>query len=162
MKDRVRIGVLGRPYGLKGGIRLRSEADPEVLEALERVYLEGHGWRAVAKLEWVGGGPVVYFAGVGDRTAALALVGTPVLAAAADLPPLGEGAYYYFELMGLPVFLEGEPLGEVVDVREAGAQDLLVVRRGLREYLVPLQAPYVEIREGAVHLVAPPAGLLEM
>jgi len=161
MTRRVRLGVLGRPYGLKGGVRLKTEADPEVLAALDRVYLEGRGYRALKALEFVGGEPVLYFLGVGDRTAAEALVGTPVYVEAEALPELPEGTYYYHELIGLPVFLEGEPFGEVADVREAGAQDLLVIRKGLREYLVPLQAPYVEVRREGLFLVAPPAGLFE-
>ncbi len=161
MTRRIRLGVLGRPYGLKGGIRLKTEADPEVLAALERVYLEGKGFRALERLEFVGGEPVLYLLGVRGRSAAEALVGTPVYAEAEALPELPEGTYYYHELIGLPVFLEGKPFGEVADVREAGPQDLLVVRRGLREYLVPLQAPYVEVQEKGIFLVAPPEGLFE-
>jgi 16S rRNA processing protein RimM len=161
VSERVRIGVLGRPYGLKGGLKLRTEAAPEVLGALDRLYLEGRGWRAVARLDWVGSEPVVYLVGVQDRSAAEPLVGTPVFALASELPALPEGSYYYFELVGRPVFLEGEPFGEVVEVLEAGAQDLLKVRRGLREYLVPLQAPYVAVEEGAIRIEGAPEGLFE-
>ncbi len=161
MTRRVKLGVLGRPYGLKGGLRLKTEADPGVLAALPRVYLEGRGLRAVSRVEFSGGEPVLYLLGVGDRRAAEALVGTEVYALVEDLPALPEGTYYYHELIGRPVFLEGEPFGEVADLREAGAQDLLVIRKGLREFLVPLQAPYVEVREGGIYLVAPPEGLFE-
>jgi len=161
MTQRVKLGVLGRPYGLKGGIRLKTEADPEVLAALSRVVLAGKGPRALHALEFVGGEPVLYFLGVKTRSAAEALVGLEVYALPEDLPKLPEGTYYYHELVGRPVFLKGEPFGEVADVREAGAQDLLVVKRGLREYLLPLQAPYVEVREGGIFLVDPPEGLFE-
>jgi len=156
---RVRIGVLGRPYGLQGGLRLRTEAEPAVLEALTRLYLEGRGWRAVERLEWVGPVPVVYLAGVVGRDRAAELVGTEVYAEADDLPVLEAGRYYYHQLVGLPVFLEGEPFGEVADVLAAAAQDLLVVRRGLREYLVPFQAPYVRLEGGAVRIEGAPEGL---
>ncbi len=161
MTRRVKLGMLGRPYGLKGGIRLKTEADPRVLAVLPRVYLEGRGLRAVSRVEFSGGEPVLYLLGVEDRSAAEALVGTEVYALVEDLPALPEGTYYYHELIGRPVFLEGEPFGEVADLREAGAQDLLVIRKGLREFLVPLQAPYVEVREGGIYLVAPPEGLFE-
>jgi len=161
MTRRVKLGVLGRPYGLKGGLRLKTEADPGVLAVLPRVYLEGRGLRAVSRVEFSGGEPVLYLLGVGGRSAAEALVGTEVYALVEDLPVLPEGTYYYHELIGRPVFLEGEPFGEVADLREAGAQDLLVIRKGLREFLVPLQAPYVEVREGGIYLVAPPEGLFE-
>jgi len=161
MTRRVKLGVLGRPYGLKGGLRLKTEADPEVLAALPRVYLEGRGLRAISRVEFAGGEPVLYLLGVEGRSSAEALVGTEVYALPEDLPALPEGTYYYHELIGRPVFLEGEPFGEVADLREAGAQDLLVIKKGLREYLVPLQAPYVEVREEGIFLVAPPEGLFE-
>ena len=54
----------------------------------------------------------------------------------------------------------GESFGEVKDLRDAGAQDLLVVARGLREHLVPLQAPYVRVQEEGI-FVEPPEGLFE-
>jgi len=161
MTRRVKLGVLGRPWGLKGGLRLKTEAEFEVLSALSRVYLKDKGYRAVSRLELIGSEPVIYLLGVNSRSAAEALVGTEVYAEADELPELPEGTYYYHELVGLPVFLKGEKVGEVADVQSAGPQDLLVVRRGLREFLLPLQAPYVEVREGEVHLVSPPEGILE-
>lgn len=100
----VEIGRFGAPYALKGGLRFRGE--PVVLH-LERVYVEGHGWRAIEDLYRVGEELVVHLAGVTDRTLAEALVGLRVYAEVADLPPLEEGRYYYFALIGLPVYVEG-------------------------------------------------------
>ncbi len=156
----IRIGRLGRPHALAGGLKFRSEA-PEALLDQPRVYLQGLGWRAVARVEALGEDLVVYFSGVESREAAEELAGLDVLLEPERLPE-PEGGWYYFQLVGLPVFLgEEEPLGEVVDVMDTGAQDVLVVRRGARRLLVPLQAPYVEVAEGAVRLVEPPEGLLE-
>ncbi|HGY08795.1 MAG TPA: 16S rRNA processing protein RimM [Oceanithermus profundus] len=156
---RVRIGRLGRPHALAGGLKFRSEA-PEALLGQPRVYLEGLGWRAVERLEDLAGDLVVHFVGVTTREAAEELAGLDVYLEPEQLPE-PEGGWYYFQLVGLPVLLGEEPLGEVVDVMDTGAQDVLVVRRGARRLLVPLQAPYVEVEEGAVRLVAPPEGLLE-
>lgn len=160
MKKRLKLGVLGRPQGLKGAIRLKTEAEPEVIEGLTRVYLEGHGWRAVEHAARVGDQWVLKLLGVEGRSAAEALTGTPVYAEAGAVPALEAGRYYYHELIGRPVFVHGEPFGEVRDLRDAGAQDLLVVARGLREYLVPLQAPYVRVEEEGI-FVEPPEGLFE-
>ncbi len=98
----VEIGRFGAPFALKGGLKFRGEP---VLLHLERVYVEGHGWRAVEDLYRVGEDLVVHLAGVGSRELAEALVGLRVYAAVADLPPLEEGRYYYFALMGLPVYV---------------------------------------------------------
>lgn len=155
----VRIGRLGRPHALRGGLKFRSEA-PEALVGQARVYLEGLGWRAVERVEALGSELVVYFTGIASREAAEELAGRDVLLEPESLPE-PEGGWYYFQLVGLPVFADEEPLGEVVEVMDTGAQDVLVVRRGARRLLVPLQAPYVEVAEGAVRLTAPPEGLLE-
>lgn len=157
--SRVRIGRLGKPHALAGGLKYRSEA-PEALLGRGRVYLEGLGWRAVERLEEISGELIVYFTGVDDRNAAEQLSGRDVYVEAESLPEAEDG-WYYFQLIGLPVFLDGEPAGEVVDVFDAGAQDVLVVERGPRRYMIPLQAPYVEIAGGEVHLKEPPEGLLE-
>lgn len=161
MKELVEIGRLGAPYALAGGIRFRGE---EVIFALERVYVEGHGFRAVQDLYRVGGEIVLHLAGVTDRGLAEALVGLRVYAERSALPPLEEGRYYYFALIGLPVYIGGEQVGEVADILDTGAQDVLVVRgvgerlRDARERLIPLQAPYVRVEAQRI-VVDPIPGL---
>lgn len=94
------------------------------------------------------------------------LVGLRVYAEVAELPPLEAGQYYYFALMGMPVYVEGVKVGEVVDILDAGAQDVLVIRgvgerlRQQRERLVPLQAPYVRVEVEGIH-VEPIPGLFD-
>ncbi len=157
----VEIGRLGAPYALGGGVRFRGE---EVIAHLSRVYVEGQGWRAVEGLRRVGKDLILHLAGVKTRDLAEALVGLRVYALAEDLPPLEEGRYYYFALLGLPVFIGERQVGEVVDILDTGAQDLLVVRgvgerlRDRATRLLPLQAPYVRVEEGRI-LVEPIPGL---
>ncbi|WP_243093804.1 ribosome maturation factor RimM [Thermus thalpophilus] len=159
----VEIGRFGAPYALQGGLKFRGEP---VVAHLERVYVEGQGWRAVEDLYQVAGDVVVHLAGVTTRELAEALVGLRVYAEVEDLPPLEEGQYYYFALMGLPVFVGGVQVGEVVDILDAGAQDVLVVRgvgerlRDRAERLIPLQAPYVRVEAEGIH-VEPIPGLFD-
>ncbi|MER3426407.1 MAG: hypothetical protein C4299_04550 [Thermoleophilia bacterium] len=77
-----------------------------------------------------------------------------------QLPELEEGQFYYFQLIGLPVLVNGEPVGKVVDVDDAGAQDVLVVQVGTRRHLIPLQAPYVKPSATRIE-VEPIPGLLD-
>ncbi|WP_448569175.1 ribosome maturation factor RimM [Thermus sp.] len=159
----VEIGRFGAPYALQGGLKFRGEP---VVAHLERVYVEGHGWRAVEDLYRVGEEVVIHLAGVSTRDLAEALVGLRVYAEVADLPPLEEGQYYYFALIGLPVYVEGRKVGEVADILDAGAQDVLVIRgvgerlRDRAERLVPLQAPYVRVEAEGIH-VEPIPGLFD-
>ncbi len=157
--SRVLIGRLGKPHALAGGLKFRSEA-PESLLGQERVYVEGLGWRALERVEDISGDLVVFFAGVCDREGALSLSGRDVYVEEDSLPEPA-GGWYYFQLVGRPVYLDDEPVGEVVDVFDAGAQDVLVIGSSARRYMVPLQAPYVELTGGAVHISNPPEGLLE-
>lgn len=158
----VEIGRFGAPYALKGGLRFRGE--PVVLH-LERVYVEGHGWRAIEDLYRVGEELVVHLAGVTDRTLAEALVGLRVYAEVADLP-LGGGSVLLLRPHRPARVRGGAAGGEVVDILDAGAQDVLIIRgvgerlRDRAERLVPLQAPYVRVEEGSIH-VDPIPGLFD-
>jgi 16S rRNA processing protein RimM len=154
---RVEVGRLGSSYGLGGAIKFRGE--PVVAE-LERVYIEGLGYRAIEEAYYLGEELVLELAGVTTVEAARALAGRAVLADPEELPELEEGRFYYFQLLGLPVLVNGEPVGEVIDVDDAGAQDLLVVRIGTQRHLIPLQAPYVRVSASRIE-VEPIPGLLE-
>lgn len=143
----IRVGHVLAPFGVQGAARLFVIGDPAQLLALPRFFVQDFGWLRAARVEPHGPGVVVAFVGVADRGQAERLRGKAVFADEAELPPLPEDEFYYHELRGLPVLdLSGRRLGEVVDVQDAGAQDLLVVRHAGGQALVPLQAPYVQLR----------------
>jgi 16S rRNA processing protein RimM len=160
---RIEIGRIGKSYGMEGGLKFRGET---LVFDLEKVYLEGLGYRAIEEVEEHNNEIVLYLSGVRSQQEALGLAGLRVYTDQEDLPKLEEGEYYYFELIGRPVFVDGQPFGEVVEV-ENGVQDLLIIKaRGTslraqsKTYMVPLQAPYVKIEADGIHIQAIP-GLLE-
>jgi len=60
------------------------------------------------------------------------------------VPPPPEGAHYRFELVGLRVRTrDGSHLGTVADVFATGSNDVIVVRGGKREILLPYLADVV-------------------
>ncbi len=81
-----------------------------------------------------------------------------------DVIPLPDGAYYRFQLIGLPVVTEtdGESIGTVEDIIETGVNDVLVVRaEGRPETLIPNTDEVATIDlENAVIRVKPIEGLL--
>lgn len=90
-------------------------------------------------------GLIAKLAGIDDREAAAAEVGSLIQVSPEQLPALQEGEYFWHQLEGLTVEnLEGTPLGTVDHLFETGANDVLVVV-GERERLIPY-APHV-IRE---------------
>jgi 16S rRNA processing protein RimM len=161
--NRVEIGRIGKPFNLQGGLKFRGE--PVILE-LDKVYLEGLGYRAIEDVEELNSEIVLYLVGLSNRNEAERLGGVRVFADRDDLPRLEAGEYYFFELIGRPVFVDGKPFGEVVEI-EDGVQDILVIkpsgtslRAQSKTYMVPLQAPYVSIKDDGIHIEAIP-GLFE-
>jgi 16S rRNA processing protein RimM len=53
-------------------------------------------------------------------------------------PPPAEGEYYYYEIIGCEVFTEeGRLLGRIAEIIPTAANDVYVVRGGMREILLP-------------------------
>jgi 16S rRNA processing protein RimM len=70
--------------------------------------------------------------------AARPLSGADLYAPRDELPPPGTGEYYWFDLEGLAVYTqEGDFLGRVEDFFPTGSNEVLVVRDGAREILLP-------------------------
>jgi 16S rRNA processing protein RimM len=157
------LGVLGKAFQLAGGLRFypAGEAEAEALLGLREVVLEGVGPVSVRDVREVGGGLILYLTRALTREAARGLVNRRVYGPASALPAPAEDDILVDELPGLPVLLDGQPYGEVADVLEAGAQDILIVRHAGREVMVPLQAPYVVVTDEDVRLEDVPAGLLD-
>lgn len=73
-----------------------------------------------------------------------------------EVEPLPEGEYYYWQILGLQVStVEGESLGEVVQILETGANDVYVVRNadGKDQLLPAIKQVIKEIDLEGRHLV---------
>ena len=161
----VLLGTLGRTFQIKGGLRFYALGDAEeaAIRELRHVFIENFGERTLSRVRPVGSQLVVYFVGVGDPQQAQALVNADVYAAREALPETP--AHYLDLLLELPVVVDGEPFGEVVEVIPAGndiGQDILIVEAEGREVLIPLQADYVSVTEAGITLTDLPEGLLEL
>lgn len=155
-KERVFLGEIVAPFGIKGWVKIYSHTDPPeqilaylpwILVQKGRVWqtepLQGrrHGRVVIAQLE-----------GVTDRNQAEALRGTEIYVERALFPPTDEekGEFYWHDLIGMEVEdLAGKKLGRVVKLIETGANDVLVVR-GEEEILIPWlwQAVIKEVDKG--------------
>jgi 16S rRNA processing protein RimM len=77
-------------------------------------------------------------AGIISRETARAFAGADLYVPRDGLPPPADGEFYWFDLEGLHVYtLEGEYLGRVVEFFPTGSNEVLVVRNGERELLLP-------------------------
>jgi len=170
----LRIGYVAGSHGLHGALRVRTD-DPgsTTLSTLKRLFVETADGRRefkVREFKVLDASPLsagnhrVMLEGIGDADAAEALRGSAVMVAAADLPPLGEGEFYYFQLAGAEVMLtDGRRLGTIEDIMSTGAHDVWVVRDGEREVLVPVISDVVRTMDLAARRVTIEAvpGLLD-
>ena len=165
----VEVGVLARPHGLKGEIRVNSYADS--LDTFRgEVFLQaGHAPPRAVRVRSCRmhqGMPVLLLEGVGDRTAAEALRGQTVLVPRESLPPLDEDECYLDDLLGLAVVLhDGSALGVLDHVIFQGEQETwVIVTPDKREVFLPAVPEFVaDIDLDAERVViTPPEGLLEL
>lgn len=167
----VTLARIGAPNGVRGAARLKLFGDdPASLTVYgPLVRSDGKGSLALTGLR-SGKAPdlvVATFEGVTDRDQAAALNGVELgLPRSALPPPDDEDDFYHTDLIGLEVRLAGgERFGEVVQVANHGADDLLDVKpdRGGPSVLVPFTkaiVPHVNVADGFV-VIDPPDGLLD-
>ena len=145
MQDKpVTLAAITGAHGVTGEVRLKLFG--EGVASLKPHKAFNGGSLTVQKLkDDAKGGAIARFAEVLDRTAAEALRGTALTVPRSTLPPLGEGEYYYADLIGLPaVSTEGEALGVCVAVENFGAGDVLEIEKvdGSR-FMVPMRTEAV-------------------
>jgi 16S rRNA processing protein RimM len=165
----VRIGVITGAHGLKGAIRLRPDnPDSTVLVPGMRIMVEGSAGREehrIVSVAPLGHGALrLTLTEIGDVNSSAALKGRVVTIDAADLPAAKPGEFYYFQALGCAVVtVDGRPLGTVAEIFHTGANDVMVVRDGAREILVPVIADVVRAIDLAARRVTidPIPGLLD-
>ena len=136
----VTLAAIIGAHGVTGEVRLKLFG--EGVASLKPHKTFNDGALTLSKLHDDGkGGAIARFAEVADRTAAEALRGTALTVPRSALAPLGEGEYYYADLIGLPaVSTGGEVLGVCVAVENFGAGDVLEIEKpdGTR-FMVPMR-----------------------
>lgn len=126
----VLIGRVGKPHGLKGAFFVEGASeDPDRFARGASVLVDGVPLKVVDAKRGAGGRPVIQLDGPAAR-------GAPLQVPRAELPIPGEGSFYVFELIGLPVEEDGgRPLGVVREVLPGLANDVLELDTGV---LLPL------------------------
>lgn len=141
-EDYIVVGRIVGLHGVRGWVKVFSHTQPrENILGYSTWYLKRDGeWREIALEEGrnQGKGIVAKLKGCNDRDAAAALMETTVAIRREQLPPAAPGEYYWADLKGLTVSnLDGVELGRVTHLQETGANDVLVVRQGKQERLIP-------------------------
>lgn len=135
------MGRVSAPFGVKGWVKVQPYT-----EQTDSLFRYGQWWlretdqwhsRAVEEKKVHGASLLVRFAGIVDRDRAALLQGQEIAIGREQLPALGEGEYYWADLVGLEVEnTAGQTLGCVERLFESGADPVLVVV-GEKERLLP-------------------------
>lgn len=148
---RVPLGRIVGLHGVQGWFKLESWTDPRTQIFRYRPWLLGKAPDAMVEVDNVDGHPqgkglVAHVPGVDDRDAAAKLVGSDICVAREQLPAAGKDEFYWFDLEGLEVATtQGVALGRVSHLFATGANDVVVVRDGTRERLIPfVQGSFVQ------------------
>lgn len=109
---------------------------------------------------------VLKFEGIDSISDAETLIGGEIQIPAEERAQLEEGATYVTDLVGCRVTVVGTgEIGEVTEVLfGAGEAPILQIRRGPKEYLVPLAQAYIKtLNTAAKHIeLELPEGMLEL
>jgi 16S rRNA processing protein RimM len=140
--NRIRIGIVRKAHGIKGGVKCSGEAGMlDALMDIETFFVKtGTEWRSLTLVEMAGTAddPILYFQGVNDRNAAEELRGCELYVAAEELPELDEDEYLVTDLIGCEVVDEqGQTLGTITEVTRPGQHEVLTVEQGDEELLIP-------------------------
>jgi len=165
----VLLGTVTRPHGIKGELKVRPfTAQPENFVRYGRLYLseteQGAKNLCTARQARVSGHQVILrLQECNTREMAEALVGQFVWLSTKDLPPLDADEFYLHTLIGKEILtVDGQKLGRAEDFLDGSGQDILVVRQGKQEHLIPIVQAFVHAIEADVVVLDLPEGLLEI
>ncbi len=155
----IKVGHIGAAYGLKGWVNIISYTQPKTnIIAYDPWYIRAGSLNSKAEYQLVkveqirqhGKGIVAQLPECLDRTQAELYKNTEIAILREQLPEQASDEYYWHDLIGLNVITVNQiALGQITDLMETGANDVLVVTEKCDDQsktrLVPFIRPEVVI-----------------
>ncbi|MBV7435090.1 ribosome maturation factor RimM [Cardiobacteriaceae bacterium TAE3-ERU3] len=142
------LGRINGVHGVRGWVKIHSDCRPRETIFSYSTFIAKRGSRSSSELKLTDGrtqgkGLVAKFEGIDDRDSAYALNGLSLYVPRSALPEPDEDEFYWADLIGLTVINQtGETLGEVKELFETGANDVMIVRSpNNKEILIPFAVP---------------------
>jgi 16S rRNA processing protein RimM len=154
-------------FGNKGSLKVLLLTDfPSRLLELQDVKLVGKETQdyRIVEARKHGRGFVLTLSGVDTVQKAKDLIGCHISVPEEEVKPLPQDTYYEYQLVGLDAYDEaGERIGEVEEILELPANDVLVIDRNGKEVLVPVVAAFIKKidMENKRIVIAPIKGLID-
>lgn len=164
--------VLGRIVNLvgkKGELKFKPLARTvEVLAPGVEIYLKKESSLSPFSIESITRSKkqiVIKLKGINSAVEALFALGQEVFFPEEKLPPLAEGEFYEYQLIGATVRTQDQQeIGQVIGFWEIGEKTLMVVEKDKKEILIPFEQKIclsIDL-ENKVIIVDPPEGLLNL
>lgn len=133
-------------HGVKGELKALFYADsPQFFKKVKTLYDKKENAYNITGVREGKNCLLVTIEGVEDMNGAERLKNLSLYAKREDFPPLPKGEYYLIDLIGLMAeTVDGEEIGEVINVQESAAQNLLVIKKGDEEILIPKCDAFVD------------------
>ena len=161
-----RLVVVGRvlsPQGITGELQIEAISDsPGRFSSGGVLYINDRPHEIKSSRGLPKGRLGLRLDGVNSRNEAESLRGSLLLVPEDMVPPLPDGEYYHFQIIGIRVYTqEHEYLGEVTEILVTGSNDVYVVSHNSSEILIPaLDDVVVRVDvNGRTMTVALPEGL---
>ncbi len=168
--DFIAVGYVEKAHGIRGKVKVRPLTDdPQRFHNLKTIILEspeGHrDEKEIVRCVVRGENIYLRLKGVHSREEAQQLKGATILIRREECRALKDDEFFYFEVIGLPVkTVNGDVLGYVEDVWELPANDVFIVKKGEKEYLIPVIKQVIkklDTRKGEI-IIEPLQGLLSI
>ena len=152
--------MVRKPHGVRGGLKVTLYSiDLATLQNLEQLFVNtGNNWMTLNLKSCQGYADfaILNFDQIQDRTEAASYRGLELFTSSDQLPDLDEDEFYSTELVGCQVIDEHQnALGKVVEVLTPAAHEVLVVRQGDSETLIPLVDEWVvsiDVKQGLIQV----------
>ncbi len=145
----VALGVIARPHGVQGGLRVHAynPRSTLLLEMSEVILRDAAGELRRVEVQSARPGPkaiLMELEGCESREGAEALRGTAVCVPRSALPSTEDGEFYFVDLIGLVVTHGGSAMGKVIEVVDYPSADCLRVKLESGVVEVPVLPQWIE------------------
>jgi len=165
----IEIGRVVKTHSLKGYVRVRLFSDTlkDYISQKEVSIRKKDGSFQNLKIEKTQpykGDLLIKFEGLSHIDDVVDMVKSTLYLKKTLLPPLEKDEYYHFQLRGLKLMTkEGSFIGTVTEIISTAANEVLVVKDGQKEHLIPFIGDVIDKvdLDGGLILINPLEGLLD-
>ena len=144
-KDLVEIGILSKPHGLKGEIKLILHSpNSDLILSTNVVFIDNKPLK-ISNVKKVSNGILIKFNLRNDRNSVEELLKKKVFVDKEIIPSPPKDKNYYFELIGSQVMFNNEIIGSLIEIVETKANNIYVIKKiDGNEILIPKTKSFIK------------------